>query len=105
MLRLIFRAIGLWSTAGAFVAAVIDGMKSIAASSVVVTSAHTAWSDLAPSSLGALRGVVEGWIGPWAWAAASGSVLALPTWALLALLGGGLLVIGRKPDAVIGVVP
>jgi hypothetical protein len=105
MFRLISRAIGLWSVAGAFIAAVIDGMKSIAASSVVVTSAFSAWSELAPSSLGALRGVVEGWIGPWAWSATSGSVLALPTWAVLGAIGAVFLALGRKREAPIGVVP
>jgi hypothetical protein len=105
MFRLLARAIGLWMTAGAFVAAVVDGMKSIAASRLVLTSAFTAWSDLAPSSLGALRGVIEGRLGAGPWQAMTGTVLALPTWALLALIGGALLALGRPRPTPIGVVP
>ena len=105
MLRLIARTLGLWTVAGAFVAAVIDGMRSIAASQVVTTSSFAAWSELAPSSLGALRGAVEGRIGAAAWTATTGTVLALPTWALLAIIGALLIALGRKRVAPIGVVP
>jgi hypothetical protein len=105
MLRAISRMVGLWVVAGGFVAAVIDGMKSIAASAPVITSAFAAWSELAPSSLGALRGVVEGRIGAPAWSTVTGTVLALPTWALLGLLGAVLIALGRRRAAPIGVVP
>ena len=105
MVRAISRLIGLWVLAGAFVAAVIDGMKSIAASVPVFTSAFAAWSELAPSSLGALRGVVEGRIGAAAWSTVTGTVLALPTWALLGIVGATLIGLGRRRAAPIGVVP
>jgi hypothetical protein len=105
MFRLISRAVGLWILAGAFVAAVIDGMKSIAASVPVVTSAFAAWSELAPSSLGALRGIVEGRVGAAAWSATTATVLALPTWLLLGAIGAGLIALGRRREPPIGVVP
>jgi len=105
MFRWFARVVGLWVMAGAFVAAVIDGMKSIAASTVVVTSAFSAWSDLAPASLGALRGMVEGRGGAAAWAAVTGSVLALPTWLLLGLIAAGFIALGRPRVTPIGVVP
>lgn len=105
MFRLMSRAIGLWILAGGFVAAVIDGMKSIAASRPVVTSAHVAWSELAPTSLGALRAAIEGKIGAAPWGLVTGTVLALPTWALLGLLGAGLIALGRRREPPIGVVP
>lgn len=105
MLRLILRAIGLWILAGAFVAAVVDGMKSIAASTLVTTSARTAWSELAPSTLGALRGMVESHIGAAAWQSVDLTVLALPTWAVLGVLGAGLIVLGRPRPKPVGVVP
>ncbi len=105
MFRLIGRTIGLWLLAGAFVAAVIDGMKSIAASKPVVTSAFTAWSELAPAALGAVRGMIEAKIGPAAWSAFVGSVLALPTWALLGLLGAAFVALGRRRGEPVGLVP
>lgn len=105
MFRFIFRALGLWLVAGAFVAAVVDGMKSIAASAPVITSAAAAWSELAPSSLGALRGVVEGRIGADAWSALSATLLALPTWALLAAIGFALMAAGRRRAPPVGIVP
>ena len=105
MFRLFARAVGLWILAGGFVAAVIDGMKSIAASRLVTTSAFTAWSELAPTALGALRGVVEGQIGAMAWQLATATVLALPTWLLLGIIGAGLIALGRPRAAPFGVVP
>lgn len=105
MFRLLARALGLWVLAGAFVAAVVDGMKSIAASTVVLTSAHSAWGDLAPGVLGALRGMVEGRIGAPAWSFLTSSLLALPTWAVLGLLGAGLIALGRPKTVPVGVVP
>jgi hypothetical protein len=105
MLRLIFRAIGLWILAGAFVAAVVDGMKSIAASMLVTTSAHAAWSELAPSTLGALRGMVEAHIGAAAWQSLTMTVLALPTWALLGVIGAVLVALGRPRPKPVGVIP
>ena len=105
MFRLLSRTIGLWLSAGAFVAAVIDGMKTIATGRLVVTSTHVAWSELAPSSLGALRAAIEGRIGAGAWNALTGTVLALPTWGLLALLGAAFILLGRRPPAPVGVIP
>lgn len=105
MFRFISRTLGLWTVAGAFVAAVVDGMKSIAASTPVITSASAAWGELAPSSFGALRAAVEGRIGVGAWSAVNATVLALPTWALLALLGAALIAAGRRRAPPIGVVP
>lgn len=105
MFRLLARAIGLWVLAGGFVAAMVDGMKSIAASRLVVTSAHAAWSELAPGMLGALRGIVEAKLGAGVWASFTGTVLALPAWALLGVIGAGLIALGQKRAAPIGVVP
>lgn len=105
MFRLLSRAIGLWLLAGAFVAAVIDGMKSIAASGVVVTSAFAAWSELAPASLGALRGIVEARLGAAAWSALTTGLTLAPTWAALGVVGVVFLMLGRPRVTPVGVVP
>lgn len=105
MFRFLARVLGLWMLAGAFVAAVVDGMRTIAASAFVVTSSLSAWSDLAPSSLGASRGLVEARIGAGVWQAFADTVLALPVWGLLGLVGIALVALGRPRPAPIGVVP
>ncbi|MDK9695749.1 MAG: hypothetical protein OEL76_05105 [Siculibacillus sp.] len=105
MFRFISRMLGLWVIAGGFVAAVVDGMRSIAASTPVITSAAAAWSELAPSSLGALRGAMEGRVGAEAWSTVTATVLALPAWALLGAIGFALLAAGRRKAPPIGVIP
>ena len=105
MFRFFSRALGLWVVAGAFVAAVIDGMKSIAASTLIVTSTLAAWGDLAPSTLGATRALIEGRIGAGVWHTATATLLALPTWAVLGVIGAGLIALGRPKPAPVGVVP
>lgn len=103
MIRFLLRSLGLWLFAGAFVAALIDGMKSLAASRIVVTAALTAWSDLAPGSEAAARGFVSGRLGAAVWRVLEGTALALPTWAVLLVLAALAFLAGRRPKPGVGV--
>lgn len=87
MFRFAVRVLGLWLLAGGFAAAVIDGMKSIAASTFVPTSAATTWADLAPTSLAATLAWIERMLGPASKTILSGALAAVPTWALLGVVG------------------
>ena len=87
MIRFFVRVLGLWLLAGGFAAAVIDGMKSIAASKVVMTSARETWSDLAPAMLTAVDRWLVATLGPTVETAFAVAVERVPTWALLGLLG------------------
>ena len=93
MLRFLLRFAGLWLVAGAFVAIVIDGTRSIAAGALVITPLRDAWSAVHAASLDRLRGAGEG----------AGSetllpfLLGVPVWAVLGVTGLLLLAAGRKP--------
>ncbi|TBW41218.1 hypothetical protein EYW49_00350 [Siculibacillus lacustris] len=102
MIRFVARTIGLWLAAGGFAAAVIDGMKSIAASRLVMTSLADAWSDLAPASLSAARALVEARLGGWVWSTLVAPALTVPLWAVAAVLGAALISLARPPRAPIG---
>jgi hypothetical protein len=94
MLRFLSRLAGYWLVAGALVAAVVDGAKTIAAASLVTTPLSETWATLAP-----LLGAGE----PIASLALSSPLdvaldwlLAAPTAAVLMAIGVLLLVAGRK---------
>jgi len=92
MIRFLFRFIGLWLLAGAFVSLVIDGTRSVSASRPLFTPVRDAWALLDPVSLAALQkqvagGSFEGFIA---------ALLAMPFFVLLALIGLLFLLIGRR---------
>jgi len=95
MIRFLFRFLGFWILAGGFVALVVDGTRSIAASSLVLTSLRSAWASVAASSLTQVEAMVSA-IAPWAWTRVLAPVLDVPLFAVLAVLGLLLLAIGRR---------
>jgi hypothetical protein len=106
MIRFLARSIGLWLIAGGFAAAVIDGMKSIAASRPILTWLGDFWADLAPASLVATRGFVTAKAGAWAWPTIVDPILSnVPVFAAAAVLGALFVTLGRPPRARIGVEP
>ncbi|MCP4306867.1 MAG: hypothetical protein GY788_18715 [bacterium] len=101
MIGFIARFTGLWLIAGALVALVIDGTKTIAASALTVTPLGEAWADvLGPSSVMAaqifVQRTIETYIGHWLWDPLIQWILMLPTWLVLGLLGSWLVYAGRK---------
>jgi hypothetical protein len=102
MFRFLFRFIGLWLLAGAFVALVIDGTRSITAGRLVVMPVAEAWLALHPTSLEWLRTTAERDVAPWLWNFAMAYVLYAPLWAALAVLGVLLILIGRQRARPIG---
>lgn len=95
MIRFLLRFIGFWLLAGGVVALVVDGTRSIAASQVQFISALSAWSSLSASSLEKTKAALSG-LSPAAWRDVAVPVLDLPLFALLCVLGLGLMAIGRK---------
>jgi len=87
MLRFMVRVLGLWCLAGGFAAAMIDGMKSIAASKVAMSTAAETWGELAPGSFAVVGGFVEARLGVGAWAAVKTALATVPTWVLLGVVG------------------
>ena len=60
MIAFIARFIGLWMIAGALVALVIDGTKTIAASTLTVTPLGQSWYSISPSTLMSAQNFVQG---------------------------------------------
>lgn len=93
---LIVRWLGLWLLAGAFVAFIVDGTKSIAASQITVTPLGQSWFELHPPSLNLVQAVVERYVLPFLWDPVLVNILLLPGWAVLAAIGALLVYLGRK---------
>lgn len=92
MIRFLFRFIGLWLLAGAFVALVIDGTRSVSASRLLFSPVRDAWGLADPKGLEALqKNFAGGTLEPLLQA-----VLAAPFFAFLAVIGLLFLLIGRR---------
>jgi len=100
MIAFLFRFVGIWLIAGALVAVVVDGAKSIAASSLTVTPLGLTWFALSPASLmttqGFVQQTVESYVGHWLWDPVIQWILLMPSWAVLGVVGGVLAYLGRK---------
>ena len=94
MLRFLARFVGVWLIAGALVAAVVDGAKSIAASTVALTPIGESWAGLA-RLLGEAETAPEG-PATWPFDAIVAWLLSAPTFAVLAVAGAALLAAGRR---------
>ena len=100
MISFIARFVGLWLIAGALVALVIDGTKSIAASHLMVTPLGLAWYTLSPTSLLSAQTFVqqkiEAYVGHWLWDPLIQWILMLPGWLVLGFIGAWLVYVGRR---------
>jgi hypothetical protein len=98
MVRFTVRVLGLWLLAGGFAAAVIDGMKSIAAATLQTTSALATWQELAPGTHAAAHAWIERTIGVVAAAGLDAVLAAVPTWTLLGSIGAVLVAVALPRD-------
>ncbi len=105
MIRFLVRTLGLWLLAGGFAAAVVDGMKSIAASGVRMTSSFDAWAALSGASQKAALGFVEGHLGGAVAAGLTSALQTVPLWGLLGGIGAVLIAVARPRGARVGVTP
>jgi hypothetical protein len=102
MIRFVFRVLGLWILAAAFIFLIYDGTKSIAASRFYITKLVDTWNAVHFTSLQALQPIIENRIGTWAWEKATLPVLNAPTWVVLGIIGILLVLLGRKKKPLIG---
>ena len=100
MFRILVRLAGLFAIAGALIALVVDGTKTIAASTLTVTPLGQAWFTFDPQSLAAAQAAiaahVEVYVGDWVWNPLIEFLLTLPVWLVFGGLGA-LLVLAGKP--------
>jgi len=101
MIRFLLRFLGLWVLAGAFIAVVYDGTKSIAGDTLSVTKLRETWSAIHQSSLQLLQVAIERHVA-WLWDPFARTVLTAPTWLVLGILGAILILLGRKKPPLIG---
>lgn len=92
MFTFLIRTLGLWLVAGAVVAIVIDGMKTIATGSLVLTPLLTTWSGIAPASFASAKAAVPAFL----WDTVVTVLLGLPTWGVLFGLGLALIALGSR---------
>ena len=103
MIRLFFRFLGVLLLAAAFAALIVDGTKSIAANSVIYTPAADTAVQVFPEKFKMLQPALER-IHPDLWNPGMTSLLRLPVWVIIAVLGIICLLLGRKPRPKIGYV-
>ncbi len=95
MLHFIARTLGMWLLAAAVVAGVVDGMKSIATSHVVLTSSGQFWATVSPSSLASAQASLHR-LSPNLWESVVAPALHVPVWGVFLALGILFMVLGIR---------
>jgi hypothetical protein len=94
MLRFLARTLGFWLVAAAIVAGVVDGAKTIAASSLVITPLSETIAMIAAAGKAEAPAIPADW--PWLFALPFQFLLAAPTVFVVGAPGIALLVLGAK---------
>jgi len=102
MIRFLFRFVGLICLAAAFILAIYDGTKSIAANNLYLTSVRTLWDLINAGSLARLQPVIQYYANGYLWDPLMLCFLSAPSWVVLGFLGIVLLLLGRKKKPLIG---
>ena len=100
-MRLLFRLLGFACLAAAFAALIVDGTTSVAANKIVLHPLGDTLARLSPEGLEHIHAFVVAKV-PFLWDPVLGSLLLLPTWAVLGVLGLLLLGLTRKPRPAVG---
>ena len=67
MIRFVFRFLGLWILAAAFILFIYDGARSIADNALRVYKVGDLWSSIHQNSLLLLQPAIERHVAPWLW--------------------------------------
>ncbi len=102
MIRFLFRSIGLFCLAAAFVLVIYDGTKSIAGNRLFLTSVDTLWSLINANSLAKLQPLISPYANGIFWDPLAVSILAAPGWAVFGILGVLFMLFGRRKKPLIG---
>lgn len=101
MIRFILRLIGLVLLAGAFAALIVDGTRTIAGGSLVLTPLGQTLLWAMPLRLESLQAQIKH-LNPYLWDPVAVKFLALPTWVVAGVLGCLVLALPRKRRSKIG---
>lgn len=102
MIRFLFRFLGLWILAAAFLLFVYDGTKSIAGNTIFITKTGDLWSNIHQNSLLLLQPAIERHVAVWLWDPVVLSILTAPAWVVFGVIGIVFILIGRKKKPLIG---
>ena len=102
MVRFVVRLIALLVLAGGFAALIVDGVRSIAGGGVLVTSFGETCFQFFPRTFPLLQPAVERHLHPLVWDPVLLSVLLLPTFVVLTVLGVLLFWLARRREPPIG---
>lgn len=101
MIRFIFRILGFWLFAGAFVALVLDGARSITSGDLINTPMGTTWASLNRDSLSQLQAGIQRNVHPYIWDPIMQNILLSPTWLVVGVIALFFIVIGKKRRGVV----
>jgi hypothetical protein len=102
MIRFLFRFVGFWVLAAGFVFLIHDGTKSIAGNQLLFMKLGDAWYQIHANSLQLLEPAITRHVSEYLWDPVMLTVLTAPAWLVLGILGGLLMLIGRKKKPLIG---
>ena len=102
MFRVLFRITGILALAGAFVALVVDGTRSIAAGQISMARLGDPLQQALGPKFANLQPLIERNISPLLWDPVLVRLLLVPTWVALMLLGCLLILATRQRRAKIG---
>ncbi len=85
-MRFLLRAISMIALVMAVIAGVIDAIKSVAASEVVMSPLGAAWYALSPDTLNQAQAVIEQNLHPYLWDPVVQWILLQPAWAVFLVL-------------------
>jgi hypothetical protein len=101
MLRLVFRFIGFLCLAVAFAALIVDGTRSIAVGAPAILPLGATMSALAPDLFVRLQTGIAA-LAPLLWDPVLVTLLLLPAWLVVGVLGVLLIALTRRPRPKIG---
>jgi len=96
MIRFVLRFIGMWLLAGGFVALVLDGVRSIASSEIVLSPLGVTWFATSEESFAQFQTFVETRLPAGTWETVMVPLMQAPLAAVLGVLGLILMLIGRR---------
>lgn len=100
-MRLLFRLVGLLCLAAAFAALIVDGTASVAAGKVDLHPLGDTLAKLSPDGFARVQALVSA-KAPMLWDPVLSSLLLLPTWVVLGVLGLLVLASTRRPRPRVG---
>lgn len=96
MIKTIFRWLGFWVAAAAFISLVVDGIGWLANREMAFTALGAFWFSLSPGGLNLTQAIIERYTLPVLWDPIMISILRMPVWAVGGLIATLFLIAGRK---------